>query len=774
MTRDSRGTLPPRPLLPPALGGALGALSSSAAIMEWGWCTFCGDGTAAAPTAIAVTLSVLLLAAGVRLRSVSIALWVIVGVALGAASGFAGVSGRASTYEALDAVPVSALTLRLYGDPSETPFGIRSAAQALDGSGAPIGRVTVLMDEAADAGSMRAVGRVRPLASDEWGRRSYMGGTVAEVRVTHLIDATPEDPVGIDGVRRVLLERLRPERDAARALVAAIVCARTTELAKSGADEAFSQTGTSHLVAVSGGHLALVSALAVRLLTSVRARPWARAFFVGSAMGGYVIFTGCSPSAVRSYIMVLASIAAHLAGRRPHGPSGLSVATILLVLIDPGTVFDLGFQLSAASVFGIQVFSGYVQAILERVRALSALAPVLAVTLIAQIATLPITLPVFGEVSLIAPLANLVLGPLMSALLVCGLLGGAVSLIAPVSDLALVPATALARCSVFCATALAEVPGGSVLMDPESLPLWLPFAVCVLGGAVYRTWRAPRPRTVAAVACLICLLFAAAAIFRDRCAPAQVTVLDVGQADAILVRDGAASLLVDAGVDDDAARALARQGVMHLDAVVITHWDRDHWGGLPSILRQVSVGRIIVAAGAASAAPPELREERGVGIEEVSRGDTLSVGRFSGVVVWPAEEVSGEENADSLVMKLVYSGPGESLDVLLTGDAESAEAERFVPYVGDIDVLKLGHHGSAASVSAEMLAVLRPELSVASAGEGNRYGHPSDEALALLDAHGCPHLCTMDVGDIRIEPGRDGFLVSCARPGAPPGSAGWG
>lgn len=774
MTRDLPGSLPPRPLLPPSLGGALAALASSAAIMEWGWCSYSADGSASAPAAVAASVSVVLLAAGFGLRSVSMMLWVFAGIALGAASGWIGATGRASAYAALDAMPVSALTLRLYGDPAESTFGVRSDAEAFDVSGLPIGRVTVLMDEATDARSIRAVGRIRALSSDEWGRRSYMRGIVAEVQVSQLIDVLPGDAVGIDGVRQTLLERIHPERDAARALVAAIVCARTTELAGLGADEAFSQTGTSHLVAVSGGHLALVSALVARLLSSFQARPWARALFIGTAMGGYVIFTGCAPSAVRSYIMVLASMAAHLVGRRAHGPSGLSIAALLLVLLEPGTVFDLGFQLSAASVFGIQVFSGYVQAILERARLGASLAPVLSVTFIAQAATLPITLSVFGEMSLIAPLANLVLGPLMSLLLVCGLLGGAVSLIAPVLDLALVPATALARCSVFCAAALSGVPGSYVLIDPELLPPWFPLAACMLAGVVYRVWRAPRLRTVAAVVCFACLAFSATAIFRDRCAPAQVTVLDVGQADAILVRDGAASLLVDAGVDDDAARALARQGVMHLDAVVITHWDHDHWGGLPSILHQVSVGRIIVAAGASATVPPELSEMLHVEIEEVRRGDTLSVGRFKGVVVWPMEEVSGEENSDSLVLKLVYSDPLQSLGVLLTGDAESTETERFAPYVGDIDVLKLGHHGSAASVSAEMLAVLRPELSIASAGEGNRYGHPSDEALAELDAHGCPHLCTMDVGDVRIEPAGDGFLVSCARAEAPFGTAGWG
>ena len=102
--------------------------------------------------------------------------------------------------------------------------------------------------------------------------------------------------------------------------------------------------------------------------------------------------------------------------------------------------------------------------------------------------------------------------------------------------------------------------------------------------------------------------------------------------------------------------------------------------------------------------------------------------------------------------------------MLLTGDTEADEANAYADAVGDIDVLKVGHHGSAASVDEEMLAALTPELAVASAGEGNAYGHPSREARQLLAQAGCPFICTIEAGDVTLFPDDEGARVATARP----------
>ena len=129
------------------------------------------------------------------------------------------------------------------------------------------------------------------------------------------------------------------------------------------------------------------------------------------------------------------------------------------------------------------------------------------------------------------------------------------------------------------------------------------------------------------------------------------------------------------------------------------------------------------------------------------RGDTVDIGSFCARVMWPFESVDGEGNEDSLVLLLSYVQEGKGLRILLTGDAELDQEREFVQEVGDIDVLKLGHHGSKVSVDGELLDVLKPELSLASAGEGNRYGHPSDACIDAVKEAGGVFACTIEHGD---------------------------
>ena len=246
--------------------------------------------------------------------------------------------------------------------------------------------------------------------------------------------------------------------------------------------------------------------------------------------------------------------------------------------------------------------------------------------------------------------------------------------------------------------------------------------------------------------------------------------MDVGQADAILVADGSSTLLVDAGLDGRVAAALSRNHVRHLEAVVLTHLDEDHVGGLDDLVGVCSVGEVYVAEGVAGLMGDELKStvERlcGHGPRELGYGDVISCGDFTARVVWPRGPVEGSDgNADSVVLSVLYDVGGRSLSALLTGDAEREQTGEVLAAgdVGDIDFLKVGHHGSAVSVSAEEAKALSPEVSVASAGEGNRYGHPRAECVDALEAAGSRFLCTIDAGDVVVYPGATGPRVSTQR-----------
>lgn len=476
---------------------------------------------------------------------------------------------------------------------------------------------------------------------------------------------------------------------------------------------------------------------------------------------GYAAFTGASPSAVRACCMVAATLVVNGAGRRRHGASALFVTMSIFVLLRPMVLFDMGFQLSCASVFAILCFCPYATYALGELGVPTGIAGMLSVTLCSQLATLPITIPVFGTFSLIAPLANAVIGPVVSLLLAVSIVLVPFSLVAPLQAWALVVPMIAARCALFFEQLFAAVPGASVSVPSDSM--WIYLVPCLL--AVLLVWW-PRPRARPMAVGLACLVLLASIpyIYWDRFAPPSVTVLDVGQADAILIRQGGVVALVDCGLDERVVAALVRNNVHHIDAVFVTHWDEDHWGGLPAVLEQFPVGTIAVAADALEDAPAEVLNRPGVKYRQVRRGDTVDIGAFRTRVMWPFESVDGEGNEDSLVLLLSYAQEDKSLRVLLTGDAELDQEREFVHEVGDIDVLKLGHHGSKASVDTDLLGTLKPELSIASAGEGNRYGHPSDACIDAVRDVGGAFACTIEQGDITVSPTAKGFAMRCQRP----------
>lgn len=134
-------------------------------------------------------------------------------------------------------------------------------------------------------------------------------------------------------------------------------------------------------------------------------------------------------------------------------------------------------------------------------------------------------------------------------------------------------------------------------------------------------------------------------------------------------------------------------------------------------------------------------------------------------MISPTGEVDGLDNEDSLMCAVSYGGDRGTLEALLTGDAERGRLSEAMARgdVGDVDLLKVGHHGSEASLGEAEAEGLRAEVAVASAGENNRYGHPSEECREALERAGSRFLCTKDVGDVTVEPGRDGVGVRLGR-----------
>ncbi len=758
--------MPPRPLMPWTMALCVGLCASCGLVLNVAADLLLGERSASAASlwAIPIAAAACIVLARFCMRLTRWRRWLhaaALGLVAGAVVSAGWAIGALHTSRALDNRAASSLEFVVHGDPSSNDGAYSYTCDAYAGENR-LGQVRLSCDRELGAGShVHAIGRISLFENDAYGRSRVLRGELRKVKVIRLVSVDEGSPGPLLRLRNGLLASIAPATDPARSLIAGVVCGRSAELRAQPAGDWFSVTGTAHLIAVSGSHLAIVGFVIEGVLQKTRCSRGLQRAMLAITLVGYAAFTGASPSAVRACCMVFATLVVNGAGRRRHGLSALFVTMSIFVLLRPTVLFEMGFQLSCASVFAILCFCPYATYALSELGVPPGIASMLSVTLCSQLATLPITVPAFGAFSLIAPLANAVIGPVVSLLLAVSIVLVPFSLVAPLQVWALVVPMIAARCALFFEQLFAAVPGASVSVPPDSM--WIYLVPCFLG--ILLVWW-PRPQARPMAAGLVCLALLAGIpyIYWDRFAPPSVTVLDVGQADAILVRQGSVVALVDCGLDERVVSALVRNNVHHIDAVFVTHWDEDHWGGLPDVLDQFSVGTIVVAADALDGAPAEVLNSPGVTYRQVACGDTVDIGAFRTRVMWPFDTVDGEGNEDSLVLLLSYAQEGKSLRVLLTGDAELDQEREFVQEVGDIDVLKLGHHGSKVSVDTDLLGTLKPELSIASAGEGNRYGHPSDACIDVVRDAGGAFACTIEQGDITVTPTAKGFAMRCQRP----------
>jgi competence protein ComEC len=502
----------------------------------------------------------------------------------------------------------------------------------------------------------------------------------------------------------------------------------------------------AHILSISGMHVGLI-ALALELVLGLMRVPPRHSHLIAlCVIVVYVAMLGAPAPAMRAATM-LAARSFSKVSQRPTSPWTLLAIGSVEPIFWPRVATEVGFQLSVVGVASL-IASG---ALLDRLGLTEGpawrrelLAGVAGSTL-ATIATAPLVIWWFGRVSIVGPLANIFAAPIIGVLqpmlflsLVLSPVPGLASFVADSAHPLMVALEAVA-------TRSSEMPWATVgtWATPMTAALMGIASVAVIAGCIAR-----RPERAMMVCVAAVALLAWQPSLPGFGRVTELHLIDVGQGDALALRTSRGRWVVfDAGRAwgrDDAGRRtvvpyIARRGG-RVHAFVLSHPHSDHVGGAASVVEALKPQRYLDAAFAApnQAYLASLLAARRVATQwsRVHPGDTLAVDEALVTFLAPdsAWTVSLRDANDASTVALVQIG---RVRILLVGDAEAEEERWMVDRWGDAlgaDVLKVGHHGSSTSSTAEFLDAVRPRVALISVGAGNRYGHPSPGVLAALGA----------------------------------------
>ena len=552
----------------------------------------------------------------------------------------------------------------------------------------------------------------------------------------------------------------------------------------------FRNSGSLHVLAVSGLHVGLITALCFLSFSLFQLPRKTVCFLTIASVILYACLVGFRPSVLRASFMAILFLIAQIIDRDADLINLLSFAALILLLINPAQLWDVGFQLSFAAVacivYLLPKWIAFIASLstdqstqaehpasqLEEVwgsgwkRAIRWLVVAFGVTLSAQVGTFLIIARHFCRAY---PL-GLIAGPFVVGLAAPIVAIASISVVLGMMWLPLAAPFVYANHLVlFIFLKIVEFfgqPWAGVKMSPPSLG-WV--CVYIAGCIAIAHWRwvwEHRDKALLIGTTVLAIWIWDAALKEDGNL-LEITFLDVGQGDAAFVRfpDGK-TMIIDGGANrrgfDNGERVLdpylCHRGVFSLDLLVLSHPDNDHGGGLAHILRTFDVKRVL---GVPHRSLPALThrdlhqivDAKGIPHELGDAGKIQLTPTAQLALLHPLDEASvnlidGDTNNDSLVLKITYG----SVRALFTGDIKHEIEFALISNGYDLraDILKVPHHGSGSSSSSEFLEAVRPQAAIFSVGTRNRYGFPSEKVINRYQERGCRVLRTDELGAIRL------------------------
>ena len=522
--------------------------------------------------------------------------------------------------------------------------------------------------------------------------------------------------------------------------------------------QAFRDLGIAHILAVSGLHVGLIAAFVQWLLRRLRVGIRGQFIILCLLLLLYAALLQFTASVVRASVLILLASLRRILRRPPDPLSTLALAALVILIVSPLQVMAAGFQLTFAAVLGIFMLrEPFLKAL--RFVPVRAVREALAVTAAASLAVLIPSAALFHSISLagllVSPVACLVMAALLPVYILLTVLG---AVYLPLGQAGASALHVLTSWMLPASKAISETPYSHLSITA------FPFvSACALIGILFLLTRyciLPWKRRLA-LACAFALLGALIPLMQ-RDGRVSYIQFSQGQSDAAVIEDGDMTVVIDAGENGSDLAAYLLSVGRRADIVVLTHLHTDHCAGvLDLIADRVEIGKVILAPLAeaqtidepAKAVMAKVRET-GIPVETMAAGDSFFTERARFDILWPfAGRVRAGQDANDYSMALLCEAEG--VRILFTGDL-TAKYETYA--MADADILKVAHHGSAASTEEAFLAAVTPRLSIVTCRSGQYL--PSGATLERLMESGSAILRTDETGAIRVNLKNGAFEIT--------------
>ena len=529
----------------------------------------------------------------------------------------------------------------------------------------------------------------------------------------------------------------------------------------------FARVGASHVVAISGFNMVIVSGIVIRMLSSVfRGNKTVVTLNALSVIAIYSLFVGASPGILRAALMSSLLVIGSQLNRKTYVPTSLALAALILSFFDPSVLLNIGFQLSFFAVLGLGLFADPLsyrfRRLLERFLPPAAasvfhsyLNEPLIVSIAAQISTLPLVILYFGRLSLVALPVNLLIVPAQAAVLLTGMAAVVVDTFVPVLGTLLYWADLVfLSWTIAVVRGFAQLPLAEVLVDIDGRLIQV-FYLLMIGGAMIHAARLAiwqrllnfigrNTVILSAVATsAVVLILMGAMVFSRADGRLHVWLLDVGHSNAVLLQTpGGAQILVDGGRFP--SRLLTAIGDRfpfydrEIELLAITHPDEWDIGALNSVLDRYSVGAALYHGqpnrGAVYQDIRDRLAESATQIVEVRSGYSVSVSDGTMIeVLHPQTRPKITDKLGDHVMVLRVSFG--DVTFLLNSDLSAAgQQEMLANEISPVAaVMQIPQHGRARAIDDDFLELVQPQIALLQSDIANRRGDPDPDTMAKVD-----------------------------------------